>query len=394
MRAALAFATLRRHRTRTALAMAGVAVAAALLLNMVMLGIGMRESFRDLLEVVGFDLRAAPKGTLPFDTEATIDSATTLLSRFASDPDIAAVSPVLGASLRLETTGGAAATAFAIGIDRRVQGDYRLEDGADATAPEELVASADLLAALGARVGDSVTVSAGSDSQLRVASAERRMRIAGRARFIYAARRQRIHAMPLATLQTLTAQPDRISLVMLRARAGADPEAVRGRLEHENPRVTLISTASAIRQVDERLRYFRQIAAVLGSVSLLVGFLLVTTLVTVSVNERLGEIAVLRAIGVSRVHVVQQVLIETAVLSLGGTLLGLGLGLATARWLNGILIAMPGLPAGIEFFRFQADAAWRALGLLALAAIAAAAYPSWRASSLPIAATLRREAIA
>ena len=53
-----------------------------------------------------------------------------------------------------------------------------------------------------------------------------------------------------------------------------------------------------MRQVDERLSYFRQLAFILGAVSLVVGFLLVTTLVTVSVNERLGEIAVMRAIGV------------------------------------------------------------------------------------------------
>ena len=40
--------------------------------------------------------------------------------------------------------------------------------------------------------------------------------------------------------------------------------------------------------------------------------LLVTTLVTVSVNERAGEIAVMRAIGVSRSHVVEQIVAESA----------------------------------------------------------------------------------
>ena len=119
-----------------------------------------------------------------------------------------------------------------------------------------------------------------------------------------------------------------------------------------------------------------------------------TTLVTVSVNERAGEIAVMRAIGVSRTHVVQQIVAEGVVISLLGAVLGLGLGLVTARYLNGILATFPGLPMAIDFFLFQPVAAWSALGLLAASGVAAGIYPAWRVSSLPISETLRREAIA
>ena len=106
----------------------------------------------------------------------------------------------------------------------------------------------------------------------------------------------------------------------------------------------MISTAEALKQVDQRLSYFRQLAVILGAVSLVVGFLLVTTLVTVSVNERIGEIAVMRAIGVRRWRVVAQILLESSALMLVGAPLGLVLGLVTARWLNSILARFPGLP--------------------------------------------------
>jgi putative ABC transport system permease protein len=129
-------------------------------------------------------------------------------------------------------------------------------------------------------------------------------------------------------------------------------------------------------------------------VSLAVGFLLVTTLVTVSVNERIGEIAVMRAIGVARGRIVTQVVLEGVVLSLVGASLGLGLGLVTARWLNGILATFPGLPAAFDFFRFEPGAAFRALGLLVCCGIAAGIWPAWRAATLPIATTLREEAVA
>ena len=70
----LAWSSLRRHLTRTILATLGVAVAAAMLLDMVMMSTGLRESFRELLMSRGFQLRLSPKGTLPFDTDATIEN--------------------------------------------------------------------------------------------------------------------------------------------------------------------------------------------------------------------------------------------------------------------------------------------------------------------------------
>jgi len=112
------------------------------------------------------------------------------------------------------------------------------------------------------------------------------------------------------------------------------------------------------------------------------------------VNERAGEIAVMRAIGVSRSHVVEQIVIEGVAISLAGAVLGLALGLVTARYLNTILSAFPGLPMAIDFFLFQPRAAWSALGLLIASGIGAGVYPAWRAGSLPIAESLRREAIA
>ncbi len=157
--------------------------------------------------------------------------------------------------------------------------------------------------------------------------------------------------------------------------------------------MTAISTETAIRQVEERLSYFRQLAFVLGAISLGIGFLLVATLVTLSVNERRGEIAVLRAIGTPRTGVLQQVLLEGLGLSLCGILGGLGLGLITARWLNGILRDFPGLPAAFNFFVWSPQAAWQALLLLLVSGTAAGLLPAWRAASTPIAHTLREDAI-
>ncbi len=403
----LALHSLTRRRSRTALTVAGVAVAAAMLLDMVMLGSGMRESFRGFVEQQGFDLRLTPRGTMPFDTEATVGGGSALVARLRADPDIAGVSPVLGGRVFVSPSdapapGAAAATAsapaaaFAIGIDPAVQADYVLEQGRDIAAPNEMVADAALLTAAGAAIGDTLRVAAGYDPQIRRTTGTRSLTVVGRGRFVMLAAGERAIALPLRTLQRMggPSRADRLSVILLRARDGVDVESLRARLEREDPRLSALSTAAALEFMDERLGYFRQLAFILASVSLLVGFLLVTTLVTVSVNERIGEIAVMRAIGVARGRIVAQVMTEGLALSLVGATLGLGLGLLTARWLNGILSAFPGLPAAFDFFLFEPSSAVRSLAMLVACGVLAGIWPAWRAATLPVARTLREEAVA
>lgn len=376
------------------LAVLGVAIAAAMLLDMVMLASGMRESFRQLLMSRGFEIRLAPKGTLPFDTDASIPGVATVTATLASNPDIETISPVMGASIHIPV-GERTVSSATLGIEPSVQGDYELLAGEDVNAPNAIVANEYLLRQAGAKIGDTLSVATGYDPQTRSYTGQRKLVVTGRARFIYGATEQPSSAMRRETLEAMLEpeRRDRASLFMLRLRNGADAEQVRSWIAAELPNVTAISIATAIAQVDQRLSYFRQLAFILGAVSLFVGFLLVTTLVTVSVNERAGEIAVMRAIGVSRAHVVQQIVLEGIAISFAGAVLGLALGLVTARYLNTILSAFPGLPMAIDFFLFQPRAAWSALGLLVVSGIGAGIYPAWRAASLPIAESLRREAI-
>ncbi|HWL41259.1 MAG TPA: FtsX-like permease family protein [Gemmatimonadaceae bacterium] len=395
MRLTLAKASLVRHRSRTILAVLGVAIAAAMLLDMVMLASGMRESFRDLLMSRGFEIRLAPKWTLPFDTDATIADVAGVTEALRANPDIEAISPVMGASIHIPV-GSRNVSSPMLGIDPSVQGDYEMVAGADLTRPDAIVANDYLLEQLGASVGDTLLVATGYDPQTRGYTGQRRLVVTGRARFIYGAAAQPGSAVRRETLEGMV-EPEkrnRASLFMLRLREGAGTEEVRTWIAGELPKVSVISIASAIEVVDRRLSYFRQLALILGAVSLFVGFLLVTTLMTVSVNERAGEIAVMRAIGVSRAHVVQQIVLEGIAISLAGAVVGLALGLATARYLNTILSAFPGLPVAIDFFLFQPRSAWSALGLLIASGIGAGIFPAWRAASLPIAESLRREAIA
>ncbi|MFO0096003.1 MAG: ABC transporter permease [Gemmatimonadaceae bacterium] len=404
MRPTLALATLRRHPARTTLAVLGIAVAAALLLDMVMLATGMRESFRSLLLTRGYQLRVSPKGTLPFDSEATNDGATAIVAALRANPAIAAVSPGLGTTLSLPQA--RIPSVFTLGLERDVQGDYVLEAGRDLPPPSDTVALARPLPAVvnrmflqrtGLTLGDTLTVSAGLDAQLRTAARSRVVVLTGEGRFFYVPAETPVMALPLAEVRSLLgpAYHARMSVAMAEVRRAdsASVEAARAWIAVTQPRVTAISTETAIRQVEERLSYFRQLAFVLGAISLGIGFLLVATLVTLSVNERRGEIAVLRAIGTPRAGVLHQVFREGFLLSGSGIAVGLVLGLVTARWLNGILRDFPGLPAAFDFFVWSPAAAWQSLVLLLVSGTLAGLLPAWRAASIPIVRALREDAI-
>lgn len=389
----LAWASLRRHVTRTLLAILGVAVAAAMLLDMVMMSTGLRESFRELLLSRGFQLRIAPKGTLPFDTDATIRNVSGIVARLSRNEDLITISPVLGSTIHVPLR-GRTFTSASLGAYPELQGDYELLSGRDPVSRNEIAVNDDFIAATRVGVGDTINVSTGYDPQLRTYTDSREMVVTGRVRFLYGAANQLATAMNLPVLQEMTGLRDDASLFMIKVRDGVDVEQTRAWIENEVPEVSALSIATALEQVDQRLSYFRQLAFILGTVSLFVGFLLVTTLMTVSVNERIGEITVMRALGVSKSHVVQQIVLEGIAITLSGAIAGLVLGLVTARYLNGILSSFPGLPVAIDFFLFQPKAAWMSLGMLSLSGIAAGVYPSLRAASLPIATTLREEAVA
>ena len=139
--------------------------------------------------------------------------------------------------------------------------------------------------------------------------------------------------------------------------------------------------------------YFRQISTVLTTVTLTFAMLLIAVLLTVSVNQRLGEIAALRALGLSRARVVAGVLCESALIVGAGGAISLPLGAMLAVILDRILKRMPGIPAELHFFVFQTGAIELHVALLAVTALFAALYPMRIVARLPIAATLRDEVV-
>nr|WP_246499756.1 FtsX-like permease family protein [Thiothrix unzii] len=104
---------------------------------------------------------------------------------------------------------------------------------------------------------------------------------------------------------------------------------------------------------------------------------------SIAVNERTGEIGLLRALGASRQQVTRLFLLEAAALAGLGGIAGLVVGISIA-WL--LHAALPALPVQIDWlYVVLAEAVAVVTGLLAGFA------PAQRASALPPVDALRRE---
>ncbi|MGH7498141.1 MAG: ABC transporter permease [Gemmatimonadales bacterium] len=387
--------SLGRHRLRTSLSILGIAVAAAMLLDMVMLSGGIDKSFAELLLGRGFQIRITPKGTLPFDTEATMPGASVLVQTIRRDAGVEVAGAVLGTPL-FGKAGDSLVTLFGYGIEPNAQSLYQVTDGGDLTRADTIGVLLSPAAAklLRASAGDTVTLVGKLDPQALAAPPGRRLVVRGIVRWLYDARGQASVGAVLPVMQRLANQhgDDRASLLVVKVKSDGAVGAVAQRLRERLPRLEVNSVADLVIQFRKRLVYFRQLSYILGSMSLIVTVLLVATILTITVSERLGEIATLRAIGVSRSTVVRQVLAEGMALTAAGAGIGIVLGLASARYLDAILTSFPGLPAAFSFFVPRADALATAAVVLLVTGSLAGAYPAWLAARAPIAPTLRSEA--
>jgi putative ABC transport system permease protein len=281
-------------------------------------------------------------------------------------------------------------------VDPTAQALYQVESGEDLADQDStgILLSPTVARRLGARPGDTITLLGRLDPQMAVAGVERRLVVRGTVRWLYDYRGQPSIGALYTVVQDLAhlRDEDRASALVVKVRTDSEAGAVAERLRIALPALEINSIAEVVGRFRQRLVYFRQLSFILGTISLIITVLLVTTLMTITVNERLGEIATLRAIGVSRATVVRSVMLEGAALTLAGGLLGVALGSVTAQYLDRILTSFPGLPAAISFFVPEPRSLVTAALVLLSTGILSGVYPALLAARAPMAVTLRTEA--
>jgi len=384
-----------RHRARTLLGILGVGVSGALLLDMQMLSRGLQASLARILRDIGYEIRVTPRGTLPFETEATFAGGHAIAADIASDPRVERVAPVLGGTLYAARAGQAPVPAFVYGMDPPTEALWRMTSGRDLAPGDDhgTVVSRALAAQLGLGIGDTLYVARGFAAQLGMLQSPRAYVINGLADFRLDLRTQRSLALLTTEAQQLRDESERdgLSMLVIRLHDRQNADAVAASIRARHPEIESYSVREILDAVQGQLAYFNLFSLVLGSVSMIVCVLLVGTIVTLSLGERLGEMAILRAIGLRRRRLVALVVLEGLGLVLLSLPIAFGVGHVVSWWLDAILRAAPSIPADMHFFVLTPRAVVRSLILLVAAGTLAGIYPAWLVSRLRIAPTLHRE---
>jgi putative ABC transport system permease protein len=158
---------------------------------------------------------------------------------------------------------------------------------------------------------------------------------------------------------------------------------IRHGLTLDKPNDFDLVTSDAILAVwDQISRAILLSLVVISSIALMVGGIGVMAIMTISVTERTREIGVRQAIGARRREILMQFLIEAAVLTSVGGILGVLMGSAIGLLVN----VISGFPVSLPWWSFALG-----LGFSASIGIFFGMLPAWRASRLDPIEALRYE---
>jgi putative ABC transport system permease protein len=98
---------------------------------------------------------------------------------------------------------------------------------------------------------------------------------------------------------------------------------------HESIDYETIVPLELLRQAEQTKRIFNIVLGSIAAISLLVGGIGIMNIMLATVTERTREIGVRRALGAKKKDIITQFLVETVVLSVGGGLIGVVIGVVT-----------------------------------------------------------------
>ena len=359
------------RRLRLALTATAVGIG---VLTVVALGIidsSLRGSALAIMQVGRADFTVAQKGVSDL-LNSNIDSAT--VARIASDHRIAAATGVLVSTTNLNSQNP---LFLEIGIDPSQLGEFGVTVASGtafgAQAQDEVMLGWRAANNLGKHVGDEITI---DDLRLRVVgifSTGQALGDAGAMR-------------PLIPFQAEQRQPSELTLVFVRARAGADIPKLRADLEHNFPQLVTVQTISDFGRADRSLALITAADRAGTVLAVLIGAVIVMTTMTMTFIERTREFGLLAAVGWPRRRVLGMVVCEALCIGLAGAALGVGLSFAATEAIG----RLPSL-VGVLHPHYTSGAFWRALGTAFAMSLLGGLYPAVRAARLAPLEALRHE---
>jgi putative ABC transport system permease protein len=154
----------------------------------------------------------------------------------------------------------------------------------------------------------------------------------------------------------------------------------------EDDDFTVIDMQEIMKSMRQVLGIMQVFLGFVGAISLVVGGIGIMNIMLVSVTERTREIGIRKAVGAKRRDILRQFLVESAMLSLSGGIIGLTLA-ALATWLiTGVQLGPYPVKAPMSL-----DIVIIALSVAVIVGLVSGIYPAYRAARLDPIESLRHE---
>ena len=383
------------HRTRSLLTGLGIAVGIAAVVLLTAIGQGVQRYVMQEFTQFGTNLIAiSPGKTETFGVSGAMVSSVRPLSLddaedLARLPQVRDVVPFVQGNAEVEA-GGLSRRTTVFGTSAAVPAVWQIKPALGSFLPADEARRARAFAVLGSKLYKELF---GTRSPLG-----ERIRIGGETYRIVGAMESKGQMLGFDLDDTVyipigraMAMFDRDSLMEVdvlydeAADADALAETIRNRLvaRHGNEDFTIVTQDQMLDVLGSVLDVLTLAVGALGAISLVVGGIGILTIMTISVNERTGEVGLLRALGAQRRQVILLFLAEAVTLAVAGGIVGLVVG-AGGAWLIAALV--PGLPAHVVW-----GYALLALLISMLVGLLAGVMPASRAARLDPVEALRDE---
>jgi putative ABC transport system permease protein len=346
------------HRPlRSLISIVAVALEVTLILLIVGLSLGQVEHSRSASAGIGADIIVLPPGSSFISGLTSAPMPIKIGDVLAKLPHVRSFAPVL---TQIATSGSIEIVA---GIDlnsyQSLSGPFKFLEGGPFQGPNDALID-DLFARYKhVKVGDTIDI---LNTKFRVSGIVEHGK--GGRKFI-----------PISTLQDLTGAKDRASIFYLKLDNPANAETVTSEIKAlpgmERYVVQPMEAYLGMMTPGNYPGLSSFIDVVVG-ISVIVGFIVIFQAMYTAVMERTREIGILKAMGASKLYIINVVLRETLVLAVAGIILGIVVSLVARA---GIIRRLPLLPVIVDTgWIFKAT-------LIAIAgAIAGALYPALKAA--------------
>lgn len=312
MTGTLVIENLKHKPMRSMLSILLIGVPVTLILTLVGLSHGMMEDTAHRTRGIGADIIVRPPGSTFLTLSGGITSK--MVDWFARQPHVKMAMGVVNQPVQNVTLG-------ATGIDlekfNEMSGGFTYLQGRPFQAKNEVLIDEWYANQKGAHVGSTIQI------------LNKPWRVSG---IIGSGKLARI-VFPLDVLQELTSNEGKVSQIYLKM---DDPkninEVVHG-LKEKLPDYSVYSAEELVSMYNpNNIPALREFTFVIMAIGVLIGFAVVCLSMYMAVLQRTREIGILKSLGSSKTFILRIILVEAALLGVGGTLLGILMSYG-ARWL-------------------------------------------------------------